>query len=374
VDRAVSVAGDLARRGATSVREKLEQILSRAAELERSVSDPEMLRDPERRKALMREYGAVRKIASLVEKYLAGQDRIREAREILAEETDEEMLELARDDLAALEADEKRLLDRLIEHFAAADPALERDVIMEIRAGTGGDEAALFAADLFRMYKGYCEKNGWKLELLEASRTELGGFKEIVFAVKGEDAYRRLRFEMGGHRVQRVPTTEAQGRIHTSAATVAVMAEAEEVDVDIKDVDLKIDFYRASGPGGQNVNKTSSAVRITHLPTGIVVQCQDDSSQHKNRSRAMRHLRARIFERKQEEQKAARDAQRRSQIGSGDRSQRIRTYNFPQDRITDHRIGLTLHGIQKFLEGNIQPMVDALIEHEKAEFLQRQGM
>ncbi|MBN2492129.1 MAG: peptide chain release factor 1 [Planctomycetes bacterium] len=355
------------------MRDKLEQILRRAADLEKAVSDPEALLSAEHRKALMQEYGAVRKVALVAGKYLATQERIRQTHALLEEEPDAELQELAREELAALEKDAEGLFHRLLGHLAAQDPTLDRDVIVEIRAGTGGDEAALFAADLFRMYRGYCEKNGWKVELLGASPTELGGFKEIVFAVKGEEVFRTLRFEMGGHRVQRVPATEAQGRIHTSAATVAVMAEAEEVDVDLKDTDLKIDFYRASGPGGQNVNKTSSAVRITHLPTGIVVQCQDDSSQHKNRARAMRHLRARIFERKQEEQKAQRDAERRSQIGSGDRSQRIRTYNFPQDRITDHRIGLSLHGIQKFLEGNIQPMIDALLEHEKAEFLKRQG-
>ena len=354
------------------MRDKLESLRNRNAELEKLLSDSGVLADASRLKLLSREYGAIRKVASIAEEYLGIQDRIHEADEIIQEGADLELVELAREDLESLKEREATLFDRLVEHFAAEHEALDRDVIVEIRAGTGGDEAALFAADLFRMYKNYCERQGWTIELLERNATELGGFKEIVFSVKGEDAFRMLRFEMGGHRVQRVPVTETQGRIHTSAATVAVMAEAEDVDVDIKDGDLKIDFYRASGPGGQNVNKTSSAVRITHAPTGIVVQCQDDSSQHKNRARAMRHLRARIFEKKQEEAKAKRDAQRRSQIGSGDRSQRIRTYNFPQDRITDHRIGLTVHGIEKFLEGNIQSMVDALIEQEKADFLQQQ--
>jgi len=353
------------------VREELERILQRNSELEQLVSDPEVLADPPRMKALIKEYGSIRKLATVARSYLDGQDRIREAEQIIEEGSDPELVQLAEDDLETLRNEESKLFDRLVEHFAAADEVLDRDVIMEIRAGTGGDEAALFAADLFRMYKAFCEKNHWTIEVLDASPTELGGFKEIVLAIKGDDAYRALRFEMGGHRVQRVPTTETQGRIHTSAATVAVMAEAEDVDVDVKDTDLKIDFYRASGPGGQNVNKTSSAVRITHLPTGIVVQCQDDSSQHKNRAKAMRHLRARIFEKKQQELKDERDAQRRSQIGSGDRSQRVRTYNFPQDRITDHRIGLSLHGMEKFLEGNIRPMIDALIEHEKSEFLRK---
>ena len=354
------------------MRDKLESLRDRNAELEKLLADPAVLADAPRLKMLSKEYGTIRKVATVAEEYLEVQDRLHEAREIIQEGSDPELVELAREDLESVQAREAVLFGRLVEHFATEHEVLDRDVIMEIRAGTGGNEAALFAADLFRMYKNYCERKGWRIELLERNATELGGFKEIVFSVKGEDAYRMLRFEMGGHRVQRVPVTEAQGRIHTSAATVAVMAEAEEVDVDIKDADLKIDFYRASGPGGQNVNKTSSAVRITHQPSGIVVQCQDDSSQHKNRARAMRHLRARIFEKKQEEVKAERDAQRRSQIGSGDRSQRIRTYNFPQDRITDHRIGLTVHGIEKFLEGNIQAMVAALIEQETAEFLQHQ--
>jgi len=356
------------------VREKLEEILKRNAELEKLVADPEVLRDPPRLRVLMKEYGSVHKLAEVAGQYLEVQDEIEEAREIIQEASDGELVQLAREDIESLEKKEAELFNALVEHFATENVVLDRDVIMEIRAGTGGDEAALFAADLLRMYKGYCEKNGWKVEVLESNPTELGGFKDVVISIKGEDAYRKLRFEMGGHRVQRVPTTETQGRIHTSAATVAVMAEAEDVDVEIKDSDLKVDFYRASGPGGQNVNKTSSAVRITHQPTGIVVQCQDDSSQHKNRSRAMRHLRSRVFEKHQEEQKAQRDAERRSQIGSGDRSQRIRTYNFPQDRITDHRIGMTVHGLEKFLEGHIQAMLDALLDYEKAEFLKSQSL
>ena len=356
------------------MREKLEEILKRNAELEKLIADPEVLKDPSRLRVFMKEYGSIRKLAEVAGHYLDVQNQIGEAREIIQEASDVELVQLAREDMESLEKKEVALFDALVEYFATENVVLDRDVIMEIRAGTGGDEAALFAADLLRMYKGFCDKNGWKVEILESNPTELGGVKDVVISIKGDDAYRKLRFEMGGHRVQRVPTTETQGRIHTSAATVAVMAEAEDVDVKIKDSDLKVDFYRASGPGGQNVNKTSSAVRITHLPTGIVVQCQDDSSQHKNRSRAMRHLRARVFEKHQEEQKAQRDAERRSQIGSGDRSQRIRTYNFPQDRITDHRIGMTLHGIEKFLEGHIQVMLDSLLEHEKAEFLKSQSM
>ena len=356
------------------MREKLEEILKRNAELEKLIADPEVLKDPSRLRVFMKEYGSIRKLAEVAGHYLDVQNQIGEAREIIQEASDVELVQLAREDMESLEKKEVALFDALVEYFATENVVLDRDVIMEIRAGTGGDEAALFAADLLRMYKGFCDKNGWKVEILESNPTELGGVKDVVISIKGDDAYRKLRFEMGGHRVQRVPTTETQGRIHTSAATVAVMAEAEDVDVEIKDSDLKVDFYRASGPGGQNVNKTSSAVRITHLPTGIVVQCQDDSSQHKNRSRAMRHLRARVFEKHQEEQKAQRDAERRSQIGSGDRSQRIRTYNFPQDRITDHRIGMTLHGIEKFLEGHIQVMLDSLLEHEKAEFLKSQSM
>ncbi len=354
-----------------TMREKLEAIIARCAELEKLVSDPEVLGNQPRLRVLMKEYGTIRKVADAARHYLANLERIAEAEEIIADGGDDEMVELANDDLASANEEQTGLFDRLVEHFATEHQVLDRDVIMEIRAGTGGDEAALFAADLLKMYTGYCDREGWRVEMLDSNPTELGGFKEVVLSIKGDDAFRRLRFEMGGHRVQRVPTTETQGRIHTSAATVAVMAEAEDVDVEIKDVDLKIDFYRASGPGGQNVNKTSSAVRITHIPTGIVVQCQDDSSQHKNRASAMRHLRARIFEQKQNELKAERDAVRKSQVGSGDRSQRIRTYNFPQDRITDHRINKTMHGMEKFLAGDVGPMIDALVEAEKREFLDR---
>jgi peptide chain release factor 1 len=277
---------------------------------------------------------------------------------------------MARDEIERLEADEARLLEELKVLLLPRDPNDDRDVLLEIRAGTGGEEASLFAAELFRMYCRYAEARGWRVDVLSSSPTGLGGFKEVIASLEGQGAYSRLKFEGGVHRVQRVPETEASGRIHTSAVTVAVLPEADEVEVAIDDKDLKIDVFRSSGPGGQSVNTTDSAVRVTHLPTNLVVTCQDEKSQHKNKAKALKILRARLLERAVEEQRSEIAANRRSMVGTGDRSERIRTYNFPQSRVTDHRINLTLHSLDRVLEGELDPLIDALVTHHQAELLQ----
>ncbi len=264
-------------------------------------------------------------------------------------------------------AEREKYWDELLDMTIGGEDANRSRCVMEIRAGTGGEEAALFARDLYDMYKHYCEDRGWKLELLDMSPTELGGFKDIVLGIEGEGAYRHLQYESGGHRVQRVPETEAKGRIHTSAATVAVMPEPEDVEVDIKPEDYRLDLFSASGPGGQHVNKTQSAVRLTHLESGLVVQCQDEKSQHKNKARALRVLKTRLYELKREQEHAKRAEHRRTLVGSGDRSQRIRTYNFPENRLTDHRINLTLYKLDNILQGNLDPVIDALLEHDRRE-------
>jgi peptide chain release factor 1 len=292
--------------------------------------------------------------------------RIEEAQHILGEDGDAELHELAEAELLTLRAREAELERQLKSLLLPKDPADEKSVFCEIRAGAGGDEAALFAADLARMYARYAERRGWRVEIIDSHPTGQGGFKEIIFAIHGKGAWSRLKFERGVHRVQRIPVTESAGRIHTSTVTVAVLPEAEEVEVRIDDKDLKIDVYRSSGPGGQGVNTTDSAVRITHSPTGLVVTCQDERSQIKNRAKALRVLRARLLERAQEEQRSQIAADRRSQVGTGERSERIRTYNFPQGRVTDHRIGLTLHRLPDVLEGDLDELVDALLESERA--------
>jgi peptide chain release factor 1 len=296
--------------------------------------------------------------------------RVQEAKAILAEDADAELRELAQLELAALATRETELEARLRALLLPKDPADDKNVLVEIRAGAGGDEAALFAATLARMYAKYAEGRGWHVEIMDSHPTGQGGFKEIVFAIQGKGAWSRLKFERGVHRVQRIPVTESAGRIHTSTVTVAVLPEAEEVDVRIEDKDLKVDVYRASGPGGQGVNTTDSAVRITYLPTGLVVTCQDERSQIKNRAKALRVLRARLLEQAQEEQRSQIAAARRSQVGTGERSERIRTYNVPQGRVTDHRIGLTLHRLPEVLEGDLAELVEALAASERAEQLQ----
>jgi peptide chain release factor 1 len=298
---------------------------------------------------------------------------LEQARGMLESESDAELRELAKDDLRALDETRARMEQDIKVLLLPKDPNDGKNTILEIRAGTGGDEAALFAGDLFRMYMRYAERMGWKTEIMSQSDGAAGGFKEIIILVDGKDVFASLKFESGVHRVQRVPQTEAQGRIHTSAATVAVLPEAEEVDVKIDDKDLRIDVFRSSGPGGQSVNTTDSAVRITHAPSGIMVVCQDEKSQHKNKSKAMKILRSRLLEAEIEAQAAAESAQRKSQVGSGDRSEKIRTYNFPQDRVTDHRIGLTRHNLPAVMDGDLGPFVDALRANAQAEQLKAAG-
>lgn len=338
---------------------RLSAVLARAAEVERELADPTVARDPARLKALGREHARLSRIREAAERLERLKGELEQAKE-LARDPDPALAELARSDIERLEPlierGEAELRDLLLPH----DPMDDRDTILEIRAGAGGDEAALFAADLLRMYLRYAERRGWKTEVLSISEGNLGGVREAIVKVSGERVYGRLRHESGVHRVQRVPVTEAQGRIHTSAATVAVLPEAEEVDVRIDEKDLRIDVFRSSGPGGQSVNTTDSAVRITHLPTGLVVQCQDQKSQLQNKLRALEILRARLLDRKIAEQEAARARERRAMVGTGDRSAKIRTYNFPQNRVTDHRIGFTVYRLQEILDGDLDELIDRL--------------
>ncbi|REJ70882.1 MAG: peptide chain release factor 1 [Planctomycetota bacterium] len=347
----------------------LETKLKRFEELERKLQDPEVLSDHNRLIDIQREYGGLKRVAEPVREFHKLEADIQAAREMVEEESDPDAEEYAQQELAQLLKRRAEMETELEELVAVGDSITRGGLIMEIRAGTGGDEAALFAGDLFGMYSRFIENRGWKMEVIDSNPTERGGFKEITFSVSGEGAFHELQFESGGHRVQRVPETETQGRIHTSAATVAVLPEASDVEVDINNEDLQIDTMRAGGPGGQKVNKTESAVRITHLPTGIVVKCQDEKSQHKNKAKAMRVLRGRLLEAKQREADAARAAKRRTLVGSGDRSERVRTYNFPQGRITDHRIGLTLYKLDQFMQGDLDEMIAGLLEFDRQERL-----
>jgi peptide chain release factor 1 len=349
--------------------QKLDFIEEKFEQLQEKVSDPEVIKDIDSWRKLMKEVSDLTPIVEKYREYKTIAQAAEEAAEMLETNSDPEFEELLKEELSDAKEKLPVLEEELKILLIPKDPNDEKSVIVEIRGGTGGEEAALFAAELFRMYSMYAEKKRWKIEIMNSNATELGGYKEISFSVEGEGAYSRFKYESGVHRVQRVPETESQGRIQTSAASVAVLPEVEEVELEINQNDLKIDVFRAGGPGGQCVNTTDSAVRITHLPTGLVVSCQDEKSQHKNKDKAMKVLRSRLYELMEQERNASIAAERKSQVGSGDRSERIRTYNFPQGRVTDHRINLTLYKIDAIMNGEIDELIDALATHYQSEKL-----
>ncbi len=354
--------------------EKLEALERRYQELHELMADPSVTTNPGQLREITREISDLEDTVSRYHAYLDTHQALEKTRALAREEPDEEMRMLAREEVEKLEADEGRLYQELRLLLLPKDPRDDKDVFIEIRAGTGGEEAALFAADLFRMYTRYAEGKGWKVEMVDENRTGLKGFKEVVFEIKGRGAFSRMKYESGVHRVQRVPLTEASGRIHTSTATVAVLAEVDEVEVDVRPEDIKMDIFHASGHGGQNVQKVATAVRLTHLPTGIVVACQDERSQLQNRMRAMAILRARLYEQEVEKQQREITESRRAQVGSGERAEKIRTYNFPQDRVTDHRIGLTVHNLPRILDGDLDPIVEPLIMQDQSDKLKEAGV
>ena len=350
--------------------EKVKGLCQRMDELEARLSEPGLYDDPDRAAKLLKERNELEPIVTTYRAYEQAQQTIAEATEMLS---DPDMKELAQEELHQAKADVARLEDELKILLLPKDPNDDKNIFVEIRGGAGGEESALFAADLYRMYTMYADKRGWQTEVMSVSETELGGYKEIVFRVAGDKVYSRLKFESGVHRVQRVPATESQGRVHTSTTTVAVLPEAEEVDFYLDPNDLRIDTFRSSGAGGQHINKTSSAIRVTHIPTGTVVECQDERSQHKNKDKALRVLRSRLYEAEVEKQQAAIAADRKSQVGTGDRSERIRTYNFPEHRVSDHRIKLTLYKLDQFLNGDMDEVLDALIAADTAEKMKAQS-
>ncbi len=346
--------------------EKLDVFEKRLEEINQKLCDPAVLADQQTYTELLKESSSITPIVEKYREYKSALQQAAEAEELLG---DREMHELAKEDLAQAQQAAEQAAEELKLLLLPKDPNDDRSVIVEIRGGAGGEEAALFSAVLYRMYSMYAQSRRWQIELLNVNETELGGFKEISFMIHGQGAYSRLKYESGVHRVQRVPETETQGRIHTSTATVAVLPEVDDVEVTIDPKDLQIDTFRSSGAGGQHINKTSSAIRITHLPTGMVVECQDERSQYKNKDKAMKVLRSRLYEQEQRKQDAQVAAQRKSQVGTGDRSERIRTYNYPQGRLTDHRIGLTLYRLEDLLNGNLDEVIDALITADRAEKL-----
>nr|WP_321257446.1 peptide chain release factor 1 [uncultured Pseudodesulfovibrio sp.] len=351
---------------------KLEEIEVKYEELEQELAQPDIFNDQERYKKVSKAHADLGDMVTVFRKYKEFSQELTDNQELL-HDSDPDIQEMAKAEIAEIEGELPKLEAQLKVLLLPKDPMDEKNIILEIRAGTGGDEAALFAANLYRMYSRYAEDNRWKVEEMSSNSTGSGGLKEVIASISGEKVYSKLKYESGTHRVQRVPATESQGRIHTSAVTVAIMAEAEEVDVNIRNEDLRVDVFRASGPGGQSVNTTDSAIRITHVPTGLVVICQDEKSQHKNKAKAMKVLRSRLLQLEQEKAKAEEDATRRSQVGSGDRSERIRTYNYPQGRVSDHRINLTLHKLPQIMEGELQELTEALISHYQAEAMKRQG-
>lgn len=351
--------------------DRLKSIEDRYEKLNELLSDPEVVNDPKKLREYSKEQSDLQETVEVYRRYRSASEQLSDAKAMLEEKLDSDMREMVKEEISELQEEIESLTDQLKVLLIPKDPNDDKNVIMEIRGAAGGEEAALFAGNLYRMYSRYAELQGWKTEVMEANMTGTGGYKEIIFMINGNGAYSRLKYENGAHRVQRVPETESGGRIHTSTATVACLPEAEEVEVDIHEKDIRVDTFASSGPGGQSVNTTMSAVRLTHFPTGVVVSCQDEKSQIKNKEKAMKVLRARIYDKFQQEAQAEYDQNRKSAVGTGDRSERIRTYNFPQNRVTDHRIGLTIQKLDQILEGKLDEVIDALIVEDQASKLQQ---